>query len=125
MLIEVVVLAVAVGGAFWLGRRSARPRRSGPVPVFRLEAQPQQWYRLTNTGPVAATGVRIDFGEHYDRSLTRRLPDSADLPPGESVTFLMLGTWATPRPAELRVSCAELAKPAVVAVPEGAEPLAS
>ncbi len=120
------MLVLAVATAFWFGRRSARPRRGGgPAPAFRLEAQPQQWYRLTNTGPVLATGVRVDFGDRYDRSLTRRLPDALDLGPGESVTFLMLGTWATPRPAELRVSCAELPKPALVPVPEGAEPLAS
>ncbi|MGW4586495.1 hypothetical protein [Amycolatopsis thermoflava] len=125
-MIEVAVLVVAVATAFWFGRRSALPRRGGePAPAFRLEAQPQQWYRLTNTGPVLATGVRVDFGDRYDRALTRRLPDVLDLGPGESVTFLMLGTWATPRPAELRVSCAELPKPALVAVPEGAEPLAS
>ena len=126
-MIEVAVLTVAVVTAFWLGRTSAaRPRRGAdPVPAFRLDAQPQQWYRLTNTGEVRATGTRVDFGERYDRSLTRRLPDAVDLGPGESVTFLMLGTWATPRPAEVRVSCAELAKPAVVAVPEAAEPLVS
>lgn len=127
-MIEVAVLVVAVASGFWLGRRSAaaRPRRGAePLPAFRLDAQPQQWYRLTNTGPIPATRVRVDFGDRYDRSLTRRLPDALDLGPGDSVTFLMLGTWATPRPAEVRVSCAELGKPAVVEVPEGAEPLAS
>ncbi|GAB3567617.1 hypothetical protein GCM10027445_16190 [Amycolatopsis endophytica] len=127
-MIELAVLVVAVVPAFWVGRRSAGRRSGrggGPVPRFDLDALPQQWYRLVNSGGVPATGVRVGFGEGYDRSLTRRLPEVTDLGPGESVTFLMLGTWATPRPAELRVSCAELSKPAVVTVPEGAEPLAS
>ncbi|MDQ0379746.1 hypothetical protein [Amycolatopsis thermophila] len=127
MLIEVAVLVVAVVTAFGLGRRSAgrRPRTGAPVPAFGLEALPQQWFRLTNTGAVPATEVRVELGEGYDRALTRRLPDLTDLGPGESVTFLMLATWATPRPAEVRVSCAELPRPAAVAVPESAQPLAS
>lgn len=99
-------------------RREQREAEAARAPQFSLTWYNGDTYRVTNGGDMAASNIRIDFGnERFEAQNVVGMPDSPTLDSGESFTFLMLATLGIPMPAQARVYCDELPSGQPVAVP--------
>ncbi|MFJ8815451.1 hypothetical protein [Amycolatopsis thermoflava] len=116
------LLGGSVGFAFGrvnkaLDRRIERKEEEAArAPAFDLTSVSGSKYRLTNIGDARATSITLDLGDG-NRVITRDLPDSFDLVPRQSITFLLMGSWSTGSVDQVMVCCDELADPYPVVVP--------
>ena len=113
---EIAKIGVPAIATFFLGRLSTRLDRrrdrkeieASRAPDFELTHESGNRFRLSNVGDADATDLTLDFGENYNRSMIRQVPDRVDLAAGESFTFLRMESFAVRRPDQVLVSCAEL-----------------
>ncbi|MEO8851067.1 MAG: hypothetical protein ABI360_04985 [Allobranchiibius sp.] len=97
-------------------KRSAELSSAGN-PSFNIEFVAGHSYRLRNVGSEEATNVTVTVGA-FPVGRTRGLPTGVDLAPMASTdTFVIRGSWQSPAPGEVTVTCEQIAQPLKVLLP--------
>ena len=97
--------------------RGSAGESATPLPEFSVEFVAGHSYRLRNVSTVRATGVTVTL-EQFPDGMARDLPVEVELPPLASAgPFLIIGSWQSPAPAEVLVTCDQLSDPARVPLP--------
>ncbi|HEX8079389.1 MAG TPA: hypothetical protein VF557_04195 [Jatrophihabitans sp.] len=88
-----------------------------PLPEFSAEFVSGHSYRLRNVSTVRATGVTVTL-EQFPQGMARNLPAEVELPPLASAgPFLIIGSWQSPAPTDVLVTCDQLSDPVRVPLP--------
>ncbi|TKG57950.1 hypothetical protein [Prauserella endophytica] len=127
--LQIVLPIVTAGVGFGLGRlggaldrrRERRDTEAARAPVFEFTWVGGHRYRVMNVGDASASGIRLHFDdERFEAQNVVDMPDPVPaLQPGESFTFMMVGTMGLPLPHQIRLFCDELpdGKPLPVPAP--------